>query len=501
MATRGAWSFDRLCKNLHDLGWQNSHRSIACRRLRICKPLRPRAPQPPGKRRYATQASSFLRYRVYRPLGSPTARRLRHRQQPRAPDRRLGAQTRRPLLRRLRKMYQRAKHLSKGFSATRRHRGNSGRIRRPARPPQRREGPSMNIDLPIRKAILNRHTYEAPAEGREGKIRLDFNENTSGCSEAVRRALSKITAQKLAMYPEYAQPTKRIARHFGVRPEELLLANGGDDALRVFFDTFVEPASTVLICEPTFPMYRYYAEIAGAEVATLRYDTSMKFPLVDALAAVRQKPRVLFLANPNNPTGTLIPQPEIRAILQAATGTAVVIDEAYAEFSGATVLPWIRTFPNLFVVRTFSKAAGLASLRLGAVIGHADSLQLLRRAMPPYPVNLAALVAAEAALSDRTAIKKYVATTLRVRKDFAAKLSKLGVTTYPSAGNFILADFGPHGPALFAKLARARILVRERSKEIAPGFVRITIGTKSEMASVLIPIHKFTKKAGIEKSS
>jgi histidinol-phosphate aminotransferase len=355
----------------------------------------------------------------------------------------------------------------------------------------------LHSRLPVRQAILDRRTYEAPAEGRANKIRLDFNENTSGCSPAVRKALAGISAKTLAMYPEYLQPTKRIARHLGVHPEELLLTNGGDDALRVFFDTFVDPSTTILICEPTFPMYRYYAEIAGAQIAALRYDPAMQFPLVDALSAVRKKPRVLFIANPNNPTGTLIPPQDIRAILQAATDTAIVIDEAYSDFSGATVVPWIHQFPHLFVVRTFSKAAGLASLRLGAVIAHPDSLQVLRRAMPPYPVNLAALVAADAALNDRAAIQKYVRTTLRVRKDFAAKLSRLGVTTYPSAANFLLADFGPHGPALLAKLESAGILVRERSKEIAPGFVRITIGTKSEMARVLIAIRNFAKQSGV----
>lgn len=357
----------------------------------------------------------------------------------------------------------------------------------------------MTIRLPVRQAILDRHTYEAPADGRSNKIRLDFNENTSGCSPAVRKALAKISARTLAMYPEYLQPTKRIARHLKVRPAQLLLTNGGDDALRVFFDTFVDPASTILICEPTFPMYRYYAEIAGAQISALRYDPTMQFPLVAALAAVREKPRVLFLASPNNPTGTLIPPQDLRAILQAATETAVVIDEAYADFSGATVIPWIDQFPHLFVVRTFSKATGLASLRLGAVIAHQDSLRLLRRAMPPYPVNLAALVAAEAALENRPAIQKYVKETLRLRKDFAEQLSKFGVTTYPSAANFLLADFGPQGPALFAKLARVGILVRERSNDIAPGFVRITIGTKSEMALLLTAIRNFAKQSGITK--
>src|ERR1700756_5084233 len=137
----------------------------------------------------------------------------------------------------------------------------------------------MKTRLPVRAAILKRKTYEAPAERRFGKIRLDFNENTAGCGPAVLRALAKLTAQQFAMYPEYQQPTARIARSLGVRPEELLLTNGGDDALRVFFDTFVEPKSHILICEPTFPMYRYYAEIAGARVETLRYSRQMEFPL------------------------------------------------------------------------------------------------------------------------------------------------------------------------------------------------------------------------------
>jgi len=190
----------------------------------------------------------------------------------------------------------------------------------------------MKVRLPVREAILNRRTYEAPAEGRSGKLRLDFNENTAGCSPAVRRALAKLTTKQLAMYPEYQAPTQRMARYFGIRPEELLLTNGGDDALRVFFDTFVESGSRILICQPTFPMYRYYAEIYGARISVLRYGSEMEFPLHEVIAALREKPRVLFIANPNNPTGTLLHQEALRGILRAATHTAVVMDEAYAEF-------------------------------------------------------------------------------------------------------------------------------------------------------------------------
>ena len=253
----------------------------------------------------------------------------------------------------------------------------------------------MKSSLPVRKAILDRRTYEAPAEGRLGKIRLDFNENTAGCSPAVLRALAKLTPQQLAMYPEYEKPTWRLARYFGARPSELLLTNGGDDALRVFFDTFVDPGTTVLICEPTFPMYRYWGDIAGARIEALHYGPQFEFPLETVLAALRKKPRLLFLANPNNPTGTLVAHAELKKIIDAATHTAVILDEAYAEFAGATAIPWLRKYPHLFIARTFSKIAGLASLRLGAVLAQADSLALVRRAMPPFPVNLAALVAAK----------------------------------------------------------------------------------------------------------
>jgi histidinol-phosphate aminotransferase len=348
----------------------------------------------------------------------------------------------------------------------------------------------MKVYLPVRKAILNRRTYEAPAEGRSDKVRLDFNENTTGCSPAVRRALAKLTTKQLAMYPEYQAPTARLARYFGVRPEEILLSNGGDDALRVFFDTFVEPGSSVLICEPTFPMYRYYAEIYGARISGLRYGKEMEFPLQGVITALRKKPRVLFIANPNNPTGTLFGFKDLEKILRAATRTAVVMDEAYAEFSAFTAVPWIRKFPHLFVARTFSKVAGLASLRLGAVIACEESLTMVRRAMPPFPVNLAALVAAQAAVNDRATMEAYVKGVQRLRAWLAAELQELGVKTYPSAGNFLLANFGPGGLPLFRNLERLGILLRERTKDMGPGFVRITIGTSSEMQKLLTAIRK-----------
>jgi len=343
----------------------------------------------------------------------------------------------------------------------------------------------MNVYLPVRQAILNRQTYEAPAEGRWGKVRLDFNENTSGCSVAALAALRRLNGKQLAMYPEYEAPTRVLARYFRVNPSELLLTNGGDDALRVFFDTFVEPRTHILICEPTFPMYRYYAEIAGARVEVLRYSKEMDFPLADVLRALQRKPRVFFLANPNNPTGTLVGKAAIEKILRAAGQTAVVLDEAYADFSGITCVPWIRRHPNLFVAKTFSKAAGLAGLRLGAVIAKKESLDMVRRAMPPFPVNTAALAASVAAVAERKTIERYIRETKRLRTWFTAELERRHVRVFPSACNFVLADFGGRGPALFRNLTRQGILVRERSKDLGPGFARVTIGTQAELKSLL----------------
>lgn len=343
----------------------------------------------------------------------------------------------------------------------------------------------MKVPLPVRQAILERRTYEAPAEGRAGKIRLDFNENTSGCSPAARKALARLTTKEIATYPEYEVPTRKLARYFRVAPEELLLTNGGDDALRVFFDTFVEPGTDVLICEPTFPMYRYYAEIAGARIGVLRYGPDMEFPFDETLAALRKKPRLFFLANPNNPTGTLVSADAVRKLARSAPQTVIILDEAYAEFSPESAVRWVRQFPNLFVARTFSKAEGMAGLRLGAVIGRRDSLAFVRRAMPPYPVNLAALVCSVAAVEERKTIDRYVRDVKRLRGWFARELENRGVRVFPSSANFLLADFGERGPAFFKKLARHDILVRERSHDLGPGYVRITIGTEAELKKLL----------------
>ena len=339
----------------------------------------------------------------------------------------------------------------------------------------------VKSEVPVRLTVKRLGEYHAPIEGRAGKLRLDFNENTIGCSPAVRRALARMTRENLAMYPEYEATTRRLARFFRVRPAELVLANGADDALRLIADTYVEKGSAVLLAEPTFTMYRFYAELAGARVVALRYDHSMRFPLDQALQALRRRPRVLFLANPNNPTGTLLALESLRRILAGAPQTLVVVDEAYYEFSHATVLPWIRRFGNLVVVRTFSKAAGLAGLRLGCLFASQEVMDVMRRACSPFPVNTAALVAAEAAVRDARFVRNYAREVTRSKQALAGALERMKIPVFPSAGNFLLADFGVRAPRLLMGLERQGILLRDRSSDFGrAGYVRITVGTRAQ---------------------
>ena len=344
----------------------------------------------------------------------------------------------------------------------------------------------MTAAIPVRRAVRKMGAYNPPLEGRTAKLRLDFNENPIGCSPAVRRALAKLSSASISAYPEQETVRRKAARHFGVQPSELLLTNGTDEALGLVVNTFVEPRDRVLLVEPTYAMYRFYSELADAEIVSARYDAAMFFPWKDVLAALQKKPRVFFLPNPNSPTGNLLAPPELRRILNAAKHTVVVIDEAYFEFSGVTVIPWIARRKNLIVTRTFSKTAGLAGLRLGCIFTHQELAATMRKAQSPYPVNAAALAAAEAAMHDRGFIARTVHEVRRSYKDLQRGLSRLAIPYFPSAGNFVLAKFGSRAKEIVAALNRKGILVRDRSSDFAGEcYVRITLGTRAQTQRLL----------------
>lgn len=344
----------------------------------------------------------------------------------------------------------------------------------------------MKLRVPVPDTIRNLRKYYAPQEGRGDKLRLDFNEHTVGCSTAVLKALRKLKAGQIAMYPEYELVTARLGRFFRVHASEIQLNNGADGAIRQIIATFVEPGNTVLTVEPTFPMYRFFGEIVGARVESLRYGGDMTFPLDAVMRALKKSPRVVFLANPNNPTGTLLDRAAIARMIEAAPRTLFVIDEAYYEFSHATIAPWIRRYANLAIVRTFSKAAAMAALRLGVILANPEVIGWLAKTREPFEVNVAALVAAEAVVKDRRAVKAYAAEVRKNRQVLASALSSMGVKTVPSAANFILADFGEKGPAIVEAMRSKGILLRSFATSFGePGYVRITVGTRVQTERLL----------------
>jgi histidinol-phosphate aminotransferase len=340
--------------------------------------------------------------------------------------------------------------------------------------------------LPIRRAVLRMRPYHPPLEGRTDKLRMDFNENPLGCSPSVRRALAKLGSAAISAYPEQITVRRQMAKHFGVDPEEILLTNGTDEALHVIVNTFVEPGDRVLLVDPTYAMYRFYAELAGAQIEAARYDSEMRFPWQQVLRALTKAPRVFFLPNPNSPTGNLLALDELKNILKAARRTMVVIDEAYFEFSGVTVIPWIRKHKNLIVTRTFSKAAGLAGLRLGCIFANRELAAIMRKAQSPYPVNAAALAAAEAAMKDRAFIARTIREVRQGRKELERGLARLGIRYFPSGGNFLLVYFGARTKKLVSDLARRGILLRDRSSDFGgEGYVRITVGNVEQTGRLL----------------
>jgi histidinol-phosphate aminotransferase len=333
--------------------------------------------------------------------------------------------------------------------------------------------------------------YSPPTGDRLGKTRLDFNENTVGCSPKVIEFLkTKLTEEKLSVYPEYSSVKKTLAAFFKVAENEFLLTNGTDEAIQVLINTYIDDYDEVIILTPSYAMYRFYTEVAGGKITEVPYiPPKVEFPLEALLGAITPQTKAVLVSNPNNPTGSVIGLEGIDAILKAAPDAAVLIDEAYYEFCGITALGLIPEYPNLFVSRTFSKVYGMAAMRMGCLFSQAGNVQFMHKAQSPYSVNTLAALAAEAAVADTDFAMNYAREAIAARELLSAGLTKLGIEQAPSAANFILGYFGNRAIEVRDALREKAILVRDRSYEI-PGGVRITAGTREQARQVLTELER-----------
>lgn len=339
-----------------------------------------------------------------------------------------------------------------------------------------------DAELRPRAAVVKMAPYSPPTAGRAGKLRLDFNENTVGCSPAVARALVQaITQERLTIYPEYEATREALSKFFAVPKPQFLLTNGTDEAIQVLINTFVNDDDEVIVLTPSYAMYRFYAEVAGAKIINLPYRAgSLAFPLEELLSTITPTTRAILISNPNNPTGTGIGIETIETILKHAPRAAVLLDEAYYEFCGVTALPLIERYQNLFVSRTFSKAYGLAGLRIGCLFAQEENVKFLHKAQSPYSVNVLAAIAARAGVSDPAYVNDFVRQSVLARDLLYAGFEKRGIPFYKSQGNFVLFDVGDTSIAIRDGLSERGVLVRDRSYEIA-GCVRVTSGTPAQV--------------------
>jgi histidinol-phosphate aminotransferase len=314
-----------------------------------------------------------------------------------------------------------------------------------------------------------------------------LNENTGGCSRAVVDAIRRISPEDVAFYPDYSALTRECADYLGVPEADLVLTNGLDEGLLALtVSAFGVMHSSryglpeAVIPVPTFEMYSIFARAVGGRVISVPHAANFDFPTKDVCDAITERTRVIFLANPNNPTGQLIPREALREIARCAPPeVTIIIDEAYYDFCGETFLGELRTHPNVIIGRTFAKAHGLAGLRAGCLIGHPGRLEAVRSAVPPYSVSVLTVAGWRAALRDREYLDWYRAQVSESRELLYAACERLQLPYWKSAGNFVLINVQRAGePAeIVQAFADRGILIRDRSRDAGcHGCIRITAG-------------------------
>lgn len=347
-----------------------------------------------------------------------------------------------------------------------------------------------------RKAVLAMPEYHPPLAGRDA-LRLDFNENTFSPSPSVLRKLQQLTAEGLTIYPEREPVERIVAQHFGLGRDQVLLTNGVDEAIHLVACTFLEEGDEALICTPTFFMYDVSIGLMTTGLTRVQSDDSLSFPLKRFLAAITSKTKLIIVASPNNPTGATVSREDLLTIAAAAPQAVLMVDEAYFHFHGETTLGDVGTIPNLIVARTFSKAYGLANLRVGMLAGDARLISFIRKVSSPYNVNGVALAVLPNAVADDQYLEWYVEQVKTGRERIFNALKQLKVRTWPSAANFVLMDIGDRHQELCTAMRRRGVLLRDRSADPGcEGYVRITVGVEDHVTRGIAALKESLSEIG-----
>jgi histidinol-phosphate aminotransferase len=332
--------------------------------------------------------------------------------------------------------------------------------------------------------------YHPPLGSRDA-LRLDFNENTLACSPKVREVLGRISAGSLTRYPEREPVEAIVAAHLDLAAAQVALTNGVDEAIHVLFEAFLEDGDELLLPVPTYTMYEIYASATDARIVAVQAADDLQFPFERLLAAIAPRTKIVAIANPNSPSGSAATRAQLVEIASRAPHAVVLVDEAYFHFHGETLMDLVGVAPNLIVARTFSKAYGLAGLRLGLLAGPVELMRWVRRVLSPYSVNSLALACLPPALEDSSYLDWYVGEVLAARAEFEAALDLAGVCRWPSSANFVLVEIGARHAEFVRLMRNAGVLVRDRSSDPGcDGRVRITIGTQDQMRQAAVALNE-----------
>lgn len=308
-------------------------------------------------------------------------------------------------------------------------------------------------------------------------IRMDGNESVDGLpAEFVQDVLNNITPKMLAAYPNPKKCTEAVARYLKVPRERVFLTNGSDAAIKMFFEVYVSENDRVVIASPSFEMYEVYCNMYGAEAINVPYDDRFAFPLEDYLNEIKKGAKLAIITNPNNPTGTTIEEDVIRRILETARqlDTLVMIDEAYYWIYGNTMLHLITEYPNMVLLRTFSKILGLAGIRLGFAVAQEDMIQDLKKVAPPAGVNVVALSFGERIMNTPELIEELVKTHNSEKQYFKRQLEKNGIDFLDTESNYVLIPLKKDPTTVLEKLKSRGILVAYKMQK----YLRVNIGNE-----------------------
>ena len=323
-------------------------------------------------------------------------------------------------------------------------------------------------------------------------IRLNGNENPYGPSPAVAAALAQFPNFNHYPDPEQRQLRRALSGYVGVDPERIIAGNGSDELIDMLFRMFVGPGDNIINLTPTFGMYSLGAGICGGAAVSVPRDADFEIDLDSVKLAVTSRTKAIVICSPNNPTGNMPSEAEVKALLD--TGILVIADEAYYEFSGQTVMHLLDEYPNLVVLRTFSKWAGLAGLRIGLGAMHPDLARTMMAVKPPYNVNLAAETALIASLEDMPALLERVNTIVSERDRIYSLLSNIPtVKPYPSKANFILCQLPEgSGETVFEGLCNRGIFLRHWNNPRLKDCVRTSVGLPEENDAVAAALAELT---------